>query len=99
MPGFFEAFDSSKPVVKKHTVTIQGNEVEVSLGKKLEIMRAGEDKYILKGNEIVVKPMSKNKRQFPTLKKDKMGCHFHKGDPFWVERIAEEGYTWKTESE
>ena len=48
MPGFFEAFDSSKPVVKKHTVTIQGNEVEVSLGKKLEIMRAGEDKYILK---------------------------------------------------
>jgi len=63
MPGFFEAFDRRKPVVKKHTVTIQGNEVEVSLGKKLEIMRAGEDKYILKGNEIVVKSMPKNKIQ------------------------------------
>ena len=37
MPGFFEAMKNIKPVAKKHTVTVQGKEIEVSLEKKLEI--------------------------------------------------------------
>ena len=91
------------PVKKKvHTVTIQGKTIEVSLGKRLEIMKAtnGEDGFILDGDKIIPKPVEKKtKRRLPILKKDKTGGHFHNGDPFWLETIAEEGYTWQTESE
>ena len=52
------------------------------------------------GDKIISKPVEKKgKRKLATLKKGKTGCHFHNGDPFWLERIAEEGYTWQTESE
>jgi hypothetical protein len=50
--------------------------------------------------DLIPKPVEKKgKRRLPILKKDKTGGHFHNGDPFWLERIAEEGYTWQTESE
>ena len=88
-----------KPVVKKHMVTIQGTEIEVDLAKKLEIQRAGEDKYMLQNNEVVLKPKPKTNRRFPELCTDENGYDFYQGDPYWVQGTIEEGYTWQTESE
>ena len=103
MNELLKALANLPPVKKKiHTVTIQGKTIEVSLEKRLEILKAtnGEDGFILDGDKIIPKPVEKKtKRRLPILKKDKTGGHFHNGDPFWLERIAEEGYTWQTESE
>jgi hypothetical protein len=42
MPGFFEALDNFKnKKPKKHFVTVEGQTVEVSLEKKLEIQKTG----------------------------------------------------------
>ena len=51
MPGFFEAAAevfAKTPKQKKHTVTIEGKVVEVSLEKCLEIKRTlgGEESYM-----------------------------------------------------
>ena len=104
MPGFFEAAAevfAKTPKQKKHTVTIEGKEVEVSLEKCLEIKRTlgGEESYMFKDGQIVRRPIKKIKSEAPVLKKSKSGVHFHESDPFWVERIAEEGYTWQIQSE
>ena len=69
MPGFFEALENSKPIEKVHTVTIQGQSVVVTLEKKLEVMRHGEDAYMWKtATEFVLKPQPKIKAQYKTLK-------------------------------
>ena len=100
MPGFFEAMAGRpRPVVKKHVVTIQGKEIEVDLAKKLEIQQAGEDKYMLENNEVVLRPKPKTNRTFSVLTKNDRGYSFYNGDPYWVESIVEEGYTWQIESE
>jgi len=100
MDELLKAINTLQPQKKKvHTVNIQGNEIEVSLEKKIEIQRAGEEAFILEGREIVRKPVVKTSRKLPMLKKSKIGCHFYNSNPFWVERIAEEGYTWQIESE
>jgi hypothetical protein len=90
MPGFFEAMKNIKPVAKKHTVTVQGKEIEVSLEKKLEIQRAGEDKYMLEGKDIVLIPKPKTARRFPVL----VG---YKQDPYWIE--TDKGLLWQIEPE
>jgi hypothetical protein len=90
MPGFFEAIGKIQPRVKKYWVTIQGRSIEVSLEKKLEILRAGEDRYMLDGETVKLKPVTKTKRRFPVLKDlDR--------DPYWID--TEERYTWQIESE
>ena len=103
MNELLKALANLPPVKKKiHTVTIQGKTIEVGLEKRLEILKAtnGEDGFILDGDKIISKPVEKKgKRKLATLKKGKTGCHFHNGDPFWLETIAEEGYIWQTESE
>ena len=104
MPGFFEAAAEAfakMPKQKKHTVTIEGKVIEVSLEKCLEIRRTtgGEESYMLKDGQIVRRPIKKLKSNAPVLKKSKSGVHFYDSDPFWVERIAEEGYTWQIQSE
>ena len=100
MPGFFEAMGGLPgPVVKKHVVTIQGKEIEVDLAKKLQIQRAGEDKYMLQNNVVVLIPIPKTNRRFPELRTDENGYNFHEGDPYWVQGTIEEGYTWQIESE
>ena len=100
MDELLQAINTSQTQKKKiHTVNIQGNEIEVSLEKKLEIQRAGEEAFMLDTGEIVRKPVVKKSRKLPMLKKSKIGCHFYNSNPFWVERIAEEGYTWQIESE
>ena len=87
------------PKRKTHTVVIQGQEIEVTLEKKLQVQRAGEYAFILDNGEIVPKPKKKNKLQCKVLVKTNMGGHFYDGDPFWIEKISEEGYAWQIESE
>tara|TARA_R110001592_G_scaffold84749_8_gene250412 strand:+ start:4294 stop:4578 length:285 start_codon:yes stop_codon:yes gene_type:complete len=87
------------PKRKTHTVVIQGQEIEVTLEKKLQVQRAGEYAFILDNGEIVPKPKKKNKLQCKVLVKTDMGGHFYDGDPFWIEKISEEGYAWQIESE
>ena len=100
MPGFFEAMaNMPEPRVKKHMVTIQGKEIEVELAKKIEIMRSGEDKYMLEGDEIIMKPIPKTNKKFPVLCTDENGYKFYTGDPYWVQGTIEEGYTWQIERE
>ena len=66
MPGFFEAAAevfAKTPKQKKHTVTIEGKVVEVSLEKCLEIKRTlgGEESYMFKDGQIVRRPIKKPK--------------------------------------
>ena len=46
MPGFFDAVNNS-PLVKKkvHTVCISGQDVVVTLERKLEVIKHGEEAY------------------------------------------------------
>ena len=46
-----------------------------------------------------MKPREKKHLKSSVLKKDKRGCHFYDGDPFWIEKIDNEGFTWQIESE
>ena len=66
-----------EPTVKKHMVTIQGIEIEVGLARKLEILRAGEDKYMLENNAVVLKPKPKTNRRFLELHTDENGYNFY----------------------
>jgi|TARA_R110000803_G_scaffold128592_1_gene196041 hypothetical protein len=102
MTEFFKAFENLAPQKKKvHTVNIQGKEIEVSLEKKLEIMKStgGEDGFILEGEKIVPKPVVKASRKLPVLRKSDRGYKFYDNDPLWVESIVEEGFAWQIESE
>jgi hypothetical protein len=103
MPGFFEAAAEvwgKEPEKKKiHTVNIQGKEIEVSLEKSLEIMKHGEEAYMLEGGKIVPRPIKKNDIKRPVLKKSDKGYKFYDNDPLWVESIVEEGFSWQIESE
>ena len=57
---------------KKHFVTIQGKQYQVSLKKKLEILQHGEENYMIKpakfGPEILLKPKPKPKTRYSVLK-------------------------------
>jgi len=100
MNELLKALNNLAPQKKKvHTVTIQGKEIEVSLEKNLEIMKHGEEAYMLEAGKIVRKPIKKNGLTRPVLKKSDRGYKFYDNDPLWVESIVEEGYTWQTESE
>ena len=99
MPGFFEALENFKPIEKVHTVTIQGQSVVVTLEKKLEVMRHGEDSYMWKtATEFVLKPPPKILPQYKTLKKtEEKGYNFYDNDPFYPKEIVEGGFKWVRE--
>ena len=100
MPGFFEALNKTSPIMeKKHFVTIQGQVKEVSLRKKIEILKHGEENFLLKGNEIELKPKPKLKTTYPVLKEVEKGYHFIDGDIHWPNNIGEGGKAWLTEYE
>tara|TARA_R100001460_G_scaffold55699_2_gene95165 strand:+ start:1136 stop:1447 length:312 start_codon:yes stop_codon:yes gene_type:complete len=103
MSDIFASWRNYKPPVKKHFVTIDGKKIQVNLEKKLEIMRHGEEKYMIKpakfGPEIKLRPRQKTKRVFTTLANKKNGMNFLDNDPCWVEGTTEEGYEWQIESE
>ena len=96
MPGFFEALRNFKPKKKVHTVTIQGQSIVVTLEKKLEVMKHGEDAYMWKTNmEFVRKKRIPVEQQQPLMYKADKGYKFYKKDPFWVKNIGKEGYVWQ----
>jgi hypothetical protein len=84
---------------KKHFVTIQGTKIEVSLQKKLEIMKHGEQNYIMKEGDIVIKAPPKAKTQYSVLKKSKKGYRFCESDIHWPVDVMEGGEAWVIEHE
>lgn len=101
MSELLKALQGLPPVPKKvHTVTIQGQSLVVTLEKKLEVMRNGEDAYTWKSpTEIMLKPRKKIEVTYPQLKKSEKGYNFHNNDPFYPKDIVEGGYTWQTDTE
>lgn len=85
MPGAIEALKNFKPRVVKHTITVEGRTVEVTLDKKLETIRNGIENYYLKEDGT------------PVLREKKNTRHIHPeietfvGDPYW----PEETFVWK----
>ena len=99
MPGFFEALNNlPQPKVKKHFVTVDGKEYEVSLKKKVWALEQGENNLIVKDGEIVRKPIEKFLR-YPTLQKAETGYFFESDDIHWPKKIAEAGVTWQKKVE
>tara|TARA_B100001057_G_scaffold456512_1_gene503976 strand:- start:901 stop:1206 length:306 start_codon:yes stop_codon:yes gene_type:complete len=101
MSEIFKALQELPPVPKKvHTVTIQGQSLVVTLEKKLEVMRHGEDAYTWKSpTEIMLKPKTKPKTKYPILKKATKGYVFQDGDIHWPNAVVEGGEAWLIEQE
>jgi len=101
MSEFLKALQGLQPLPKKvHTVTIQGQSLIVTLEKKLEVMKNGEDAYMWKSpTEIILKPKIKPKTQYPILMKATKGYLFQDGDIHWPNAVAEGGSAWLTEQE
>ena len=96
MPGFFEALENFKPKKKVHIVTIQGQSIVVTLEKKLEVMKHGEDAYVWKTPiEFVRKKRIPAEQRQPLMHKADKGVKFYKKNPFWVKNIDKEGYIWQ----
>jgi len=86
MKELFKALDIQKKInnVKKHFVKIQGKEVEVSIEKKIEIIRNGESNYILEGMTPVRVEIKIDMNVFPEIEN-------FTSDPYW----PTEGFIWK----
>lgn len=96
MPGFFDALSQrNSPKKKTHTVVIDGIEIEVTLEKKLEILRSGQENYYIKDSTVFKKEQSKI--VFDQLKKSENGIIFYNQNPFWIESEGVGGYKWTTE--
>ena len=99
MSELLKALQALPPRGKKvHTVTIQGQSLVVSLEKKLEVMKHGEDAYMWKSpTEIMLKPKPKPQLQYSVLKKTERGFVFQDGDIHWPNGVEEGGEAWLTE--
>ena len=101
MSELLKALQGLPPAQKKvHTVTIEGQSLVVTLEKKLEVMKNGEDAYTWKSpTEIILKPKTKPKTQYPILKKATKGYVFQDGDIHWPKAVVEGGEAWLIEQE
>jgi hypothetical protein len=100
MPSFFEALDNFKnKEVKKHTVVIQGQSVEVSLEQKLEIQHSGEDSWMLQkgptGMMVCRKPVIPKEQRQTELIQAENGITFYENNPFWPTGKNSKGYIWQ----
>ena len=86
------------PPRKKHFVTIDGKKIEVTLERKQEIMKLGEDAYML-NPDIVLRPVPKSKTRYTVLKKADKGYTFEQGDIHWPNGVVEGGEAWLIEYE
>ena len=87
MKELFKALEIQKKThknVKKHFVKIQGKEVEVSMEKKIEIIRNGESNYILEGMTPVLVEIKIDMNVFPEIEN-------FTSDPYW----PTERFIWK----
>tara|TARA_Y100001935_G_C17310774_1_gene515957 strand:+ start:6920 stop:7222 length:303 start_codon:yes stop_codon:yes gene_type:complete len=100
MSELLKALNNLPPVKpKKHFVKVDGKNFEVSLQKKLEIMKVGEDNYMVQGQDIVKKPKLKFRTRFSKLKTVKIGYKFHGEDIHWPIETVEGGQAWVIEQE
>jgi hypothetical protein len=100
MPGFFEALENFKhKEPKKYFVIVEGQTVEVSLEKKLEIQKAGEDLWTLQktfnGIVFVKKPIIPKEQRQTELTSAEKGITFYEHNPFWPTGTDSKGYTWQ----
>ena len=96
MTKFWEALSSHKQKEKvKHTVTIDQVQYEVSLEKKLEVIRHGEENYMIVNSEIIKKPRQAKLIKHSLLKRANTGYKFFDNDPHWIESPTEGKYTWQ----
>tara|TARA_B100000941_G_C28122329_1_gene358740 strand:- start:133 stop:432 length:300 start_codon:yes stop_codon:yes gene_type:complete len=97
MKEFFEALAAMPPPKPKvHTVKINGHSVVVTLEKKLEVMKHGEDAYEwISHIEFALKKKPIAKLGYKKLVKGKKGYSFHNNDPFYPKTIVEEGWVWE----
>ena len=86
-----------KPIkTKVHTVTIDGQSIVVSLEKKLEVMRHGEEAYMWKtATEFVLKPPKQKHATYRVLKVAKQGYKFYQGDIHWPNAVVKGGKAWQ----
>jgi hypothetical protein len=101
MSEFLKALESLPPIKPKvHTVCISGQNVVVTLEKKLEVQRHSEDAYHwISPTEFALRPPPKPKTQYSVLKKTKKGYSFEQGDIHWPNNIVKGGETWLLEKE
>jgi len=98
MPGFFEALGNFNTKKKVHTVTIDGQSLVVTLEKKLEVMRNGENAYMWKSpTEIALKPQPKILAQYKSLQRKDRGYIFYDNDPYYPKEIIDGGFSWDRE--
>lgn len=100
MPGFFEAFNKFKNKnEKKHFVTVDKQQVEVSLQQKLDILKAGEENYFCQrgpnGAVICRRPIVPKEQQQTQLTATSNGIKFYQGNPFWPTNEGKTAYQWK----
>lgn len=90
-------FDLSK---KKHFVTIEGKELEVTLEQKLLVIQHGEENYTIADGKIEKKkPRTLKSKYKKLLKSDTKGYYFYDDDIHWPEKVDEGGLTWQIEYE
>lgn len=76
MPGAFEALSSLKKVDKKHFVTIEGQQIEVSLVDKIKIQKHGEHNYTVKDGVPELKQITRQRNTYAEIEN-------LTSDPFW----------------
>jgi hypothetical protein len=84
---------------KKHFVDIGGKQVEVSLEKKLEVIKNGAENYVITKFGIALRKPSKPKTRYSVLKKVDKGYSFEQGDIHWPNGTIDKGETWLIEYE
>jgi hypothetical protein len=97
MSELFKALETFKKVAKKHTVIVNGQEFDVTLQKKLEIIQHGADNYTVKDGSIVLKSRPRPGVVYPVLKKSDKGYIFHERDIHWPVEIVDGGESWVIE--
>ena len=96
MSEFWKAQKEFKPTpIKKHYLTFNKEEIEVSLQQYLEVTRAGIENFEYKNKKITRIKRIPAEQQQPLMHKADNGYKFYKKNPFWVKNIGKEGYIWR----
>ena len=98
MSEFWKAQKEFKPTpIKKHYLTFNKEEIEVSLQQYLEVINAGIENFEYKDGKILRKKVVPVQQKQTILQKADKGYKFYKQNPFWVKSIGKEGYVWRIE--
>jgi len=79
---------------KKHFVTVQGKQFEVSLKEKLLAIQRGEHNYVIEGGKAVYRPAN-TKLLYNCLVKSQKGYAFQDNDIHWPNGVVQGGHSWQ----